>query len=272
MESNRSKDKISVIIPCFNQGAYLNEAVDSVFSQTYQNFEIVIVNDGSDDKHTNKILENYNKPKTKIIHTSNQGLAHARNNGIKASEGIYILPLDADDKIGSEYLEKGKWILDENEKVGIVYCKAEFFEMRKGEWKLPEFRFPEFLLGNCIFCTSMFRRADYDRTSGYNPNMIYGWEDYDFWLSLLEMGKEVYCIPETLFYYRIKKESMHKSMTHEQVVYSYLQILKNHRELYADNVEFIFEQLIRKIVYGKSPFRINLKIWKKRIQKILTAK
>ena len=77
--------KVSVIIPCYNHGVYIDETVDSVLDQTFQDFEIIIINDGSTDEFTVEKLKTYNKPKTKVIHTSNQGLSSARNNGIRAS-------------------------------------------------------------------------------------------------------------------------------------------------------------------------------------------
>ena len=101
-----SNPTVSVVIPCYNQGQYLDEAVESVISQTYQDFEIIIINDGSNDLETIEILKNYQKPKTRIIHTENQGVIAARNRAIEAAQGKYILPLDADDKIGNTYLEE----------------------------------------------------------------------------------------------------------------------------------------------------------------------
>ena len=86
------KPKVSVIMPCFNQGKFVDGAVNSVLNQTYQNFEIIIINDGSTDKKTNEILKNYKKPKTRVIHTKNQGPCIARNIGINAAQGEYILP------------------------------------------------------------------------------------------------------------------------------------------------------------------------------------
>jgi hypothetical protein len=127
LESNSQNVQVSVVIPCYNQGQYIDEAVESVLAQSYQDFEIIIVNDGSNNADTIKILETYSKPKTRVIHTNNQGASIARNNGIKVSSGRYILPLDADDRIGSVYIEKAIEVLDKNENVGIVYCEAEFF-------------------------------------------------------------------------------------------------------------------------------------------------
>jgi len=227
---------VSVIIPCYNHGQYLDEAVQSVLRQTYRNFEIIVVDDGSTDEKTLQILEKYSQPKTRLIRTSHQGLANARNHGIATCSGKYILPLDADDKVGTSYLEKAVVVLEANEGVGIVYCEARFFGETFGAWKLPAYKFPDILYGNAIFCSAIFRRSDWTKVNGYNPNMIYGWEDYDLWLSLIELGREVFCIPETLFFYRRRSNSMVNMMNHEQSIYSYAQLFRNHSKLYADNM------------------------------------
>ena len=227
--------KVSVIIPCYNQGEYIDDAVDSVLAQTFHNFEIIVVNDGSTDDFTNEMLKNYNKPKTKVIKTTNQGLSVARNIGISASCGDYILPLDADDKIGSTYIEKAVKILDENKNIGILYCEAEFFGEWSGKWELPIYNFFEFLCENQIFCSAFFRRDDYNKTNGYNSNMIYGMEDWDFWLSLIERGAGVLRIPEMLFYYRIKNNSMVQTIDPKKKKYLQKIIVHNHPILYADN-------------------------------------
>ena len=115
--------KVSIIIPCYNYGQYIDEAVDSVLAQTFQDFEIIIVNDGSTDEFTNKKLENYNKPKTTVYFTKNQGVSAARNYAIEKSSGEYILPLDADDKIHSDYIKEAVDVLEANNEIGIVYCE-----------------------------------------------------------------------------------------------------------------------------------------------------
>jgi len=236
---------VSVIIPCYNQGQYIDEAVNSVLAQSYKNLEIIIVNDGSSDLETNQILNSYSKPKTIITHTINQGLPSARNYGISISNGKYILPLDADDKIGDLYIEKAVDLLENNDNLGIVYCQAEFFGNQTGRWELNEYRFPDILLGNVIFCSGLFRKSDWQEIGGYSTKMIYGWEDYDFWLSIIEMGREVYRIPDILFFYRRKKESMTESMNEEKFIYSYTEIFKNHPEIYIQNISIIFTEIIR---------------------------
>jgi glycosyltransferase involved in cell wall biosynthesis len=230
---------VSVIIPCYNQGQYLDEAVDSVLSQSFQNFEIIIVNDGSTDDDTVSKLKNYNKPKCRVINTANNGLAAARNNGIRESSGRYILPLDADDKIDTGYLEAAALILDEKEEIGIVYCEAEYFGEKTGRWNLPVFSPSKMLMANSIFCCSMFRKADYLKTTGFNTNMKYGWEDWDFWLSLIELGKGVHKLPDVHFYYRIKEnDSMLTELTQnsEKRNYSLKTLYLNHLEFYLKQI------------------------------------
>ncbi len=227
---------ISIVTPCYNDGEYLGEAIESVLGQTYQNFEIIIVDDGSTNERTHRDLNKLDHPKIRVIRTAHQGLANARNCAIEASRGKYILPVDADDKIGETYLEKAVAILEANENIGIVYSKAEFFGEASGEWELPPYRFPNILLGNVIFCSAFYRKGDWATVKGYNSNMVYGWEDYDFWLSLIELGREVVRIPETLFFYRKRSNSMIRAMGRDQLLYSYAQLLKNHSQLYRDNL------------------------------------
>jgi glycosyltransferase involved in cell wall biosynthesis len=231
--------KISIIIPCYNQGEYIDEAVDSVLHQTFQDFEIIIVNDGSTNEFTKNKLKNYTKPKCKVIHTDNQGLPSARNNGILVSSGSYILPLDADDKIGPKYLEEATKILDKNHEIGIVYCNAEYFEARRGRWILPEYSLERMLIMNVIFCSSFFRKEDFLSVGGYECDMKYGWEDWDLWLRFIEKGKEVYKLPDVHFFYRIKED---KSMISDLVFdsekknYSLKKIYMNHVDLYINNL------------------------------------
>lgn len=229
-----NKHFISVIIPCYNQGQFIDETVDSVLEQTYQNFEIIIINDGSTDEFTKEKLSNYSKPRTKVIHTDNQGVASARNTGIRASNGQYILPLDGDDKIHPDFLSEACAILDNNDNIGIVYSQGEMFGDQAGLCKLPEFPLEQILKQNCIFCTALFRKNDYDKTRGYDPQM-FSLEDWDLWLSLIESGAGVYQIPRVLFYYRITNKSKLRSRNADQIRHLNQQIFLNHTNLYANH-------------------------------------
>ena len=200
--------KVSVIIPCYNIGQYLDEAVDSVLAQTFQDFEIIIVNDGSTDEFTNKLLANYTKPKTRVLNTGNQGLPSARNNGIEISSGEYICCLDADDKYHPEFLEKSVAVLDadKNKEYGFVTTWIQCFGDNNEIWKTSDYNPFRLAVMNLIHVASLFRRTCWiDRQ--YSTNLS-GYQDWDFWIAIVSLGYKWTCINEPLFYYRIRKGSM----------------------------------------------------------------
>lgn len=117
---------VSIIIPIYNRLEYINEAIDSVLAQTYQNYEIVVVDDGS-TSNVKRVLEPYMN-KIKYIWQENKGLAVARNTGIKNSEGKYFAFLDDDDLFEPQKLEVQVPILENNPQVGFVYSDYYIFE------------------------------------------------------------------------------------------------------------------------------------------------
>ena len=235
---------VSVIIPCYNQGQFIDEAVDAVLAQTFRDFEIIIVNDGSTDPATNRLLQTFSRPRTTVLTTDNQGLAAARNNGIRQSQGRYILPLDADDRIAPTYLERAVALLDGQDDLGIVYCRARLFGAVEAQWDLPDFSLEQMLLDNLIFCSALFRRVDWEQVGGYDVSMRHGWEDYDFWLSLLAMERKVHCIPETLFFYRVSDGSMVRARPRKHKLVTFAAIFRKHQQLYADNIEIWVDKLL----------------------------
>lgn len=197
------QNKVSIIVPAYNCEEFLAETLDSVLRQTYTNWECIVMDDGSTD-NTMAIAESHamRDSRIKCYQQENQGPSAARNHAINHSSGEYILPLDADDIIHPSYVEKAISAFKTIPDIKLVYCKAEYFGLQKGEWKLPPYSFSTLLFRNCIFCTAMFRRIDYNLTSGYNESMRKGLEDWDFWISLLTPDDKVFCIDEVLFYYR----------------------------------------------------------------------
>lgn len=230
--------KVSVVIPCYNLGAYLDEAVASVLQQTYGDFEIIIVNDGSTDPETVFLLEKYDKPKTRVIHTSNQGVSAARNTGIREAYGEYVLPLDADDKIGPDYLQKAVDILDSRLEVGVVYCEEYMFGEKEGLCKMPEYNPISLLFNNMIFPSAFYRKSDWERVGGYWPKMTYGWEDWEFWISMSRLNKKVFKIPEALYYYRIRSNSRDHSMALRHKIAMMTMIVLRHKWLYLKNMKY----------------------------------
>jgi glycosyltransferase involved in cell wall biosynthesis len=262
--------RISVVIPCFNQGEYVTEAIASVLEQTYDDYEIVVVDDGSTDQLTTEVLDRLNYSKIRLIRTINQGLAMARNTGIAAAYGELILPLDADDRIGPTYLERARPLLDSQYEVGFVYCLAQLFGAAHGKFYLNRASLKDMLLDSRVFCSALFRKSDWAAVRGYNSNMIYGWEDWDFWLSLLELGKQPYLIEDVMFFYRVRQKSMIRSMTFEQKIAMHRQLYQNHYKLYKGAIEIDFEKyhrhresLIGKLMEVFKKIAFNIRYWNK---------
>lgn len=201
---------LSVIIPCFNHGIYLQEAIDSVLSYTDQAIEIIIVDDGSNERQTIDKLNDLKSKKFKIIQHTNRGLAKTRNAGIASAQGKYILPLDADNKIKADYIRKSIKILENNES-DIVYAKPQFFGEVSEERKFTtkEFSGSELIFGNYIDACAIFRKEVWVKNNGYDANMPYqGAEDWDFWLNSFFNGFRFKFIDEELYEYRILNNSM----------------------------------------------------------------
>ena len=251
---------VSIIVPCYNQAQYLSEALDSVLLQTYQDWECIVVNDGSSD-HTDKIAEEYRAKDSRIKYLiqENQGVSIARNNGIYHSSGEFILPLDADDKLAPTYIEKAVARFREYPRTKVVYSLVKCFGESNNLFDLPPYKYESMLWRGLIVCTAMYRRSDFDKTIGYNPNMRNGLEDWDFWLTLISKDDEVHRIEEELFYYRKKKESR-TSNSMKYLRDLYIQMYRNHKCIYDNYSEDIIykqyllehtEAIIKQRVYEK---------------------
>lgn len=216
---------VSIIVPCYNQARYLDEALQSVMDQTFVNWECIIVNDGSPD-HTEEVAQEWVKKDSRFIYLykENGGLCSARNAGIEIAKGEFILPLDADDKIAPDYVSLAMHSFHQDATLKLVYCKAEKFGDEIGLWQLPEFSLKGLSQENMIFCTAFFNRKDWELVGGYDVNMIYGLEDWEFWIAILKNGGTVKCLDQVGFYYRIKSNSMIKELNSEKrkVLFDYL--------------------------------------------------
>ena len=226
---------ISVVVPCYNQAQYLDECLQSVLNQTYQDWECIIVNDGSPD-NTEEIAKSWAEKDTRFIYLpkENGGLSSARNAGIEIAKGEWILPLDADDKIGNQYLELAEKEFEND--YTVIYCEAELFGNEIGKWHLPEFSLENLAKKNCIFCSAFYKKEDWKKVNGYDINMIYGLEDYEFWISLLKNEKKntVKKLPQTLFYYRVKENSMLTSLKSERINKMFNYLSKKHTDFFLE--------------------------------------
>jgi glycosyltransferase involved in cell wall biosynthesis len=253
---------ISVVVPCFNQSEYLEDALNSVLAQTYNNWECIIINDGSTDQ-TEEISQKYlaNDVRFKYIYKLNGGLSSARNAGINVAKGEYVLPLDADDVIHSSYIELAINSFYYDDTLALVYCKAKKFGYENKNWDLDPYFYNTLLLSNCIFCSAVYRRSSWENSNGYDEQLKNGWEDWDFWIGILTPESKIYQIQEYLFYYRTKPESMLRSMSaidQEAVKWHiYKKYLKAYELLFESPITIInknlyFQNHLKKILSSKS--------------------
>lgn len=225
---------VSVIIPCYNQAAFLEEALASVYKQTYTAWECIIVNDGSTDE-TAAIATTWTAkdPRFTYMEQENQGVVGARNAGIQKATGKVILPLDADDTISNEYMRLAVAHFSAHPDTTVVYCDASFFGSKEGKWELPEFTLETLALRNIIFNCAFFKKEDWAKIGGYDGNLQHGLEDWEFWIHLLKSGGAVYKIPAVCFHYRQLDHSRNQSIAqqHYKEIYEYISV--KHADLYV---------------------------------------
>lgn len=256
-----SEPIISVVIPCYNHGQYINEAIQSVEEYKKKDYEIIIINDGSTDDFTNKRLKELKNEGYNVIFQENQGLSKTRNNAIRLARGKYILPLDADNKIKSDLISKAIKILDVNPSIAIIYSDRQLFGNSKGIANAGKFRLPVLLDGNYIDACAVYRKNVWEEVGGYDENlpMPAAWEDWDFWLSAAEKGFRFFYIPEPLFYYRVLEGSMNR-MIMKSSNGNHLReyIYKKHISLILSETERLRTELK---ISKRNPFRTILKHW-----------
>ena len=215
---------VSIIIPCYNDGEYLEESITSAKNLIYSNKEIIIINDGSTDVNTNNIckeLENDNELVI-IYHETNKGLSAARNTAIKNSKGYYILPHDVDDTFENTFLLYSVEEAEKDNKISPVYCDTNHSGFIKGIERRPEWSKNRLKQGPFIVSNSLFRKHIWEELGGYDETMT-GWEDYDFWWRMANKGYIGARIPLPLFNYRHIRESMILDIdSKKQELYDYI--------------------------------------------------
>ncbi len=257
MNTKNNQKKVSVIIPCFNQGGFVEDAVLSAVNQTYKNIEIICINDASTD-NSSSVLKKLADTYRNIVffdEKENRGVIYARNLGISAATGDYILPLDADNKIERTFIEKTVEVLEKNPDIGVVCSKVKIFGEENKNWNLSEPELKNILYSNNVDNCALFRKSDFLAIGGYKEYMQDGYEDWDLWLSFLEKGLRIHRIDEYLFNYRKhKEESRTKSIDNKKMNNIYRQIITNHLSLFLKEESFtekIFKSSLNRILKYK---------------------
>jgi len=199
--------KVSVIIPIFDESDVIQSCLSSLEKQTLKDFEVIVVDDGSTDNSL-KIAQSY-EPQIKVVSQVNKGLPSARNTGIMWATGDFVLPLDADDILLPDCVEKILEVIKQNPNADIIAPSFKCFGKGEDTIILKEnIILKDFETGNYLPYFCAIKREKLLEIGGYSPKMIWGWEDLHLWINLLSRGAIVKTIPKVLVLYRTKEKSM----------------------------------------------------------------
>jgi glycosyltransferase involved in cell wall biosynthesis len=220
---------VSVIIPTYQRGHIVGQAINSVLAQTYSDYEIIVINDGSQD-NTSQVLAQFSEHNIITIHQANQGLSAARNAGIRSARGKYIAFLDDDDLWEPQKLEKQIPVLEANPHLGLIYSDSLFFSDKYGLFSgsyNTAFPTPNLQVLWTLFRynyipvpTVVVRRDCLDKV-GLFDETLKSCEDYDLWLRLIEKFP-IYFLNQPLARYRQSPNNL--SGNKEQMLVSYLRV------------------------------------------------
>jgi len=202
---------VSVVIPYYNRSDTIDDTLQSLTIQTYRNFEIIIVNDGSTEDGADQRLEGIKRGLSAagfditVMHQKNAGVAAARNNGIQSSKGKYVVCLDSDDVIVSTYIEACINLLETDPDSSLVTTYRTDFGVRNEEYRPLDYNPLTLIDDNMVTTAAMFKKTAWESTPGYKPNI--GYEDWEYWLTLAENGFWGRTIREPLFKYRVAMNS-----------------------------------------------------------------
>ena len=231
-----SKNLLSIVIPYYNMGRYIDETMQSILKSEYEHKEIIIVNDGSSDNESIKKLSQYRQTENiQVIDVKNKGLAQARNLGAEAARGEYLAFLDADDKVEATYYSKTIKVLRQYTNVHFAGCWARYFDHSEKTWPSFPPEPPLILYHNVINSSSLVYKHRYFLEHGKNDtDMAFpGLEDYESTISLLESGCNGVILPEILFHYRVRSDSMIRSISMTKKLLLHQYITNKHNKFYA---------------------------------------
>ncbi|TDS11099.1 glycosyltransferase family 2 protein [Sphingobacterium paludis] len=194
---------VSIVIPCYNAEKTIHETLNSVLLQTYNNIEIIVVDDGSTDGSL-KAIDSFlaGQLKVRIITQHNCGQSKARNNGMYACDGEYVMFLDADDMLAPAYVSECVDVFQSFPETLLVYSDVQLFERETGKLHLDTFILRQFLLRNCIPSFCMLRTEQIKEAGGFDETMRNN-EDWECWIRIIARFRgSVVKIPKALYFYR----------------------------------------------------------------------
>jgi glycosyltransferase involved in cell wall biosynthesis len=233
----KRENKISVIIPCYNDGKFILDAIKSVEKCKDVVYEIIVVDDGSKDHITLRILNQIKKKGHKVIPIKHKGQSKARNIGVKFSKYPYVLFLDSDNRIFPEYITVGMEILKKNPKIGIVYGDRKEFGLNNRVIVQKDFDISEEIFENNIDTCAIIRKKVFEDCNGFDEN-FFCMEDWEFFINAYKHGWKFYHIPKVMFEYRIKDKSVNTQWHDKKKRKKILNLLyKKHYDVLVDEID-----------------------------------
>jgi len=223
-------DLVSIVIPAYNPASYLMEAIASASAQTHRKLEIILVNDGSDLPESLAILKQASNLVSTYVEQPNRGLGAARNAGLGAAHGEYVVPLDADDLLDSAYVAECLAALRDSD-AAFAYTDFQVFGTQNYRQRPGEYNLYRLLDRNYLTYAALIRRTAWAEARGYDESMRLGYEDWELWLHLGSLGRFGHYVPEALFRYRKHGVSLYDTARarHAEIV---AHIEGRHPELY----------------------------------------
>lgn len=244
----KENDLISIIIPCYNDAEFIEQAINSALNQTYPNKEIIVVDDGS-NKDTKAVLKRLEQKIDKLITQENSGQSRARNNGIKQAKGSFILVLDSDDYFENSFCEKAIYIFKKDSNVKLVTCFANLIFDDKTKnyiYKPKGGDIKSFLTSNSALGSAMFKESDWDVCGGYDESMTNGLEDWEFYIRLLSKSGIAEVVKEPLYNYR-KRQNTTTSKANKAKYELLNSIFTKHKDLNIKYYDEFTKQLLVKL-------------------------
>ena len=204
--------RVSVIVPAYNQGRYLGDAIRSALAQTYRDLEVLVVDDGSTDD-TRAVTRSFADPRVRYIHQANRGLSAARNTGIREASGEFLTFLDSDDQFLPEKLDLLLAAFDRNPALGFAAGEAVLID-EHGELMGEVFDRPlpadpsELLLANPLHVGSVLLRRSWQDRVGPFDESLRSYEDWDMWLRLARAGCPMAWVARPVSRYRFHGAQM----------------------------------------------------------------
>jgi len=245
-ENEEIKGLLSILIPFYNLGKFVEETIESLSRIKDLRFEIIIIDDGSNEKESIEKLDLLQKKYTfNLIHKNNEGLSIARNTGAKIARGEFIAFLDADDLIDVNFYYEAIKILNHYENVNFIGCWAEYFGDSGGFWATWNPEPPYALVHNTLNTSALVYRKNAFLSYGLNdPEMSLIMEDYESLINLLENGIRGVSIPKPFFKYRVRNNSMFHVAKENMKVFAYQKIVSKHRKIYSQYAEGVTNIII----------------------------